>query len=465
MSLLSTIQSARSGLQSASTAIETTAHNVANVSTEGFHRRRVERGQHEQINRKGVHIGQGVFVNRVRRATDELLGVRMFEQMGISQKSKYTSKSLQQIESAFNEAESSGIAETLDEFFDALSRATADPSDSGLRASVVRKGEIFARAVNRTSDSLSNAMSDFESDMSEMMDNVNSIAKNLAQINTSINASGDSLGAGDMLDSRDNLVSQLAKEVGGQVDYAPNGTATVFVAGHAIVSGISHREMSLGTNSSGEPVIQMAVDSGNVVMTNNMLGKMGGLVQARNLVKDYLSTLDTFASDFADSVNTQHALGFDLTGSAGGSVFGYTTTSASPGQASSTLEFDSTLLDDPNGLAFSGSATGGVGNDDNLKSLVDIQAANLFNSGTTTTGEFAADLIAEVGNDIAKFNGLSSAEGEHLSDLEGMMESLTGVNLDQEATDLIEFQAAYQAAAKVIRAANSLIDYMIETLG
>ena len=460
MSLLSSIQSARSGLSTSSTAIETTAHNVSNVSTEGFHRRRVERGQPEQLNRKGVHLGQGVRAIRVRRATDDLLGARMFEQMGIAGKSSWTSSSLQQVEAAFNESDSSGIAQTLEELFDSMSRATSDPSDSGLRMSVVRKGEIFARAVNRTSDSLSDAMGDYESDMEEMMENVNSVAKNLAEINVSINASGDSLGAGDMLDSRDRLVDQLAREVGGQVDYAPNGTATVFIAGHAIVSGVSHREMSLGTDSSGEPVVEMSVDSGNVVMTDNMMGKMGGLVQARNLVKGYLEDLDTFASDFSDAINTQHTSGFDVSGSAGSDMFSYTT-----GQASSTLEFDSALLADPNGLAFSGSATGGVGNDDNLKNLLSLQSTNIFNSGTTNSGEFAANLISEVGNDISKFSGLAAAEGEHLSDLEGMMESLTGVNLDQEATDLIEFQAAYQAAAKVIRAANSLIDYMIETLG
>jgi flagellar hook-associated protein 1 FlgK len=60
---------------------------------------------------------------------------------------------------------------------------------------------------------------------------------------------------------------------------------------------------------------------------------------------------------------------------------------------------------------------------------------------------------------------MSAAQGEHLMDLEGMMEALTGVSLDQEATNLIEFQAAYQASAKVIRVADSLVQFLLETIG
>ena len=75
-----------------------------------------------------------------------------------------------------------------------------------------------------------------------------------------------------------------------------------------------------------------------------------------------------------------------------------------------------------------------------------------------------SSLISEVGNDISKYKGLSAAQGEHLSDLEGMMQALTGVSLDQEATNLIEFQAAYQAAAKVLRTADGLIQYLLETI-
>ena len=211
MSLLTSIHAAHSGLKSASLAIETTAHNVANVATKGFHRRSVERSVADPVNAKGVSLGQGVRVLRVRRATDDLLGVQMVEQRGVSSKSKNTYTALQGIETTFNESNSVGFIQSLDEFFDALGRATSDPSDSGLRMATVRKAETFASTVNRTADTLGQSIDDLASDVRETMEKVNDIAAELLEVNNSLVSSQDTVGAGDLLDKRDMLVNQLAE--------------------------------------------------------------------------------------------------------------------------------------------------------------------------------------------------------------------------------------------------------------
>jgi len=461
MSLLHAISASHSGLKAASIAIEATAHNVANVATDGFHKRSVERNVAGGVTRGGVSLGQGVRVLRVRRATDDLLGVRMVGQKGIAGSSAAAAGALQRIEVSFNEAESTGFVQSLDELFDTLARATSDPSDSGLRMSVVRKGEIFAKAVNRTADALEQSDSDLQSDIKETIDLANDMAAELAEVNNSLVSSRDSLGSGDLLDKRDIIVGKLADLIGSTVDYeSTNGTATVFVGGHALVSGITSRSLVAGTDTAGEPTVEMTTDSGAVVVTDRLAGRMGGLEKARTHITSYLETMNTFAGDLADTLNTQHQLGFDLNGAAGVAMFTF-----AGGSEAQSLAFDTAVLEDPNLLAFSGSVTGGVANDDNLKALLDIKTQNLFNSGTSTAGEFSSKLISEVGNDIVKYQGMSAAQGEHLMDLEGMMEALTGVSLDQEATNLIEFQAAYQASAKVIRVADSLVQFLLETIG
>jgi flagellar hook-associated protein 1 FlgK len=368
MSLLSAINAAHTGLKAASVAIETTAHNVANVATDGFHRRSVERTVADPLARGGVSLGQGARVLRVRRATDDLLGVRMVEQKGIAGSSAATARSLQKIESSFNEAESTGFVQSLDELFDAFARATSDPSDPGLRMSVVRKGEFFAKTVNRTADTLTRSNSDLQSEIKTTIELVNDLAIELAEVNNSLVSARDSLGAGDLLDKRDIIVGKLADLIGSTVDYeSTNSTATVFVGGHALVSGVSSRSLVAGTDAAGEPTVEMTTDSGTVVVTDRLAGRMGGLEKARLHIVSYLETMNTLAGDFADAMNTQHQLGFDLNGAAGGVIF----TFASGSEAQS-LSFEATVLDDPNLLAFSGSATGGVGNDDNLKLLLDI---------------------------------------------------------------------------------------------
>ncbi len=453
MSLLSTLNIGRSGLQASSVGIETTSHNVANAATDGFHRRSVERSHPaSRLIAGGSRVGQGVFVSRIRRASDELLGKRWVEASGDAAKSGALSAGLSTIETYFNEANQEGVNEVLQNFFDGLARASADPADLGHRQTLNRAGFNLADTVSRTAKSLENAVSDFESSIEETTYSVNRLTADLANVNEAINESGDSVGAGDMMDKRDRLSQQIAALTGANVSYADNGMVSVFVYGHSIVSGVEYREMSTGQDANGDQTILIATGAGFVDVTDSIGGEIGGAKAAADKSSEYLADLDTFASDFSTTMNGQHASGFDLNGTAGGDLF-----SVTAGSAARSMSFSASIYDDAQLWAFGGAATSGVGDDTNLQSMIDVESTKIFTGASQTSGQFLATLLNNVASDTAKASVDASQSAGRSGDLESLMESLTGVDLDQEATSLIEFQAAYQASAKVIRAADELL--------
>ena len=460
MSLLSTLNIGRSGLQASSVGIETTSHNVSNASTDGFHRQSVERSNPAQrLISGGAFLGQGVNVSRIRRASDELLSKRWVDAGGDAGKSGALSAGLSTIETYFNESTQEGVNEVLQAFFDALGKATADPADLGHRQTLNRAGLNLAETVGRTGKSLDDAVTDFESAIEETTFSVNRLTSELASVNEAINESGDSIGAGDTMDQRDRLVQQIAALTGANVAYTDSGMVNVFLSGHAIVSGVDARQMTTGTNGSGDQTILIETGGGNVDVTSVIGGEMGGTKAAADKSVEYLTTLNTFASDFSSTMNTQHTAGFDLNGTAGGDLFSVTV-----GSEARSMEFSSTIYDDAKLWAFGGAATSGVGDDTNLKSLIDVESTKIFSSGSESSGQFLATLLNDVASDTAQASADASQAATRNGDLESLMKSLTAVDLDQEATSLIEFQAAYQASAKVIRAADELLQTLMRMI-
>jgi flagellar hook-associated protein 1 FlgK len=459
MSLFSTLGIGRSGLQAASIGLETISHNVANSGVEGFHRRSVESNNPSARTHNGYMLGQGVNVSKIRRAQDQFLGVRVIESAGISSAASTLSGVLSGVEEYFNEANSSGVNETLQEFFDSFTAVTADPGDHGLRQSLSSTSTDLAETVVRTAVGLDSTIIDLEKQMESYVDQANTLVLTLASVNEAINASGDPVGAGDLLDERDRLAQQISTITGGKISYGESGQVNLYVGGHAIVSGVEWRELSVGTDTNGDPKILMETGGGNVDVTSVLEGTLGGSLEAREITKGYLDSLNTFASTFADAINTQHAAGFDLNGTIGADVFTFAV-----GNEAMSLDFSSAIADDDSQWALAGTSAADIGDATNLKLLIDIEGTSLFTSGTETSGEFLGSLLNTVAADVTKANNSAQAAAAHADDVEGLMASLTGVDLDQEAISLIEFQAAYQASAKVIQAADQMLQVLLNTI-
>lgn len=457
MGVISTLSTAQTGLRAASVQIDTAANNVANASTDGYSRRTADLSNSDPVRLGSVYRGTGVSVTGVERAADEFVARQLVGTMGDQSFAEAEYEVLTLAEAWFNDAEIDGLPTMLQEVYDSLTQATADPADASLRRAVASASDAFATSLARTASSIVDLQEQVQDRIADAMSEVNDRVQKVAQLNERvIHSQGD---ASDLLDQRDRELQELAQLVG--IDYfiEQDGSATVLLGGHTLVNGIESRELSLEQDP-GEVSLWLEVDSGRVEVSGAAGGRLGGMSKALDRVEGYLDDLDTFVSEIETQFNTQHAAGFDRSGAAGGDWF---QTATGGDHISESFSFNVDLLNDPELFAFAGSAAGAAGDGDNLRLMVEMEADTVYTGGISG-GESVLRLLTEVGDDTASALRTSEQQAVIQEDLQGMRDAISGVDLDEEAASLIEFQAAYQAAAKVLRTSQTLFETLIQVV-
>jgi flagellar hook-associated protein 1 FlgK len=457
MSLFTSLYAARSGLRAASSGIAVVSHNVANAATEGFSRRRIVASTSEPVRLGNAWFGTGVSVKGVSRVTDQLIAERVVRITGKEARATSSRDILSSLEKvAFDGSTGRSSADLLSAFYDSMRRLSTDPSDRSLRAAMVTSGVALADNLNQTSRSMTETLDGIVAELRATVDGIQEKLDKIASLNRSVAQSGQSLGAGDFADDRDQLIAEVAEELGATVDFTNEGQATLFVGGHAIVSGGVARTLAIG-GTPAAPTITVSADRGVIDLTALAGGRFGGMMDAFNTTSGLLTDLNTFAADLATNVNTQHTAGFDLNGVAGIDFFTVTA-----GTEGASIAVDATIEADPGLVAAAGAVPVGVGDGDNLALLIGLEDGLNF-SGATVTGEDAlADIFAELGREVSTADLNSQALATEKSDLAELRESVSGVSLDEEATSLISWQAAYQASSRVVTATNQLLGELME---
>lgn len=454
-SLINTLSTGYSGLASAKAGIQTASHNVTNALTDGYSVQSVVISTQDAVNIGGLWVGQGVSTDDIQRAADSILGMRRIEQSGIASAADAEADALSLAEIWFDESQMDGISTKLNAFFDSLLSATSDPSDSALRLDVAYSGQALADSFNTTAQGLINLQADLSASAVATANEVNVLLSEVATLNDAIATAGGGSSAGDLADQRDNILRTLGEEFGMTATFESDGSATVYAGGHAVVSGGEARELDVSMDSTGALEVRVSVDAGFVDVTEDVSGTIGGLVAAISEINSYIEELNTIVQDFADAFNAVQNAGFDASGVAGVDVFSF---DAATG-AALTIEFSSAIIDDANLLAFAGAATADPGDSDNLMAMLDLESSPVV-AGSQSVVDAVSALKSEVGFDIAQARSDAEAQSAVLKDLDDLYSSLYGVDIDQEAIDLITYQAAYEAAAKVI----SVVDEMLGTL-
>lgn len=445
MGLLDTLFTGASGMRAASAGIDATAQNVANASTIGYQRRTVDQSTADPLRRGGLSIGQGVQVNGIVRQADALLGAAQLAQAGTASHASTLADELSSVEAVFDEASGDGPRGALDAFFDALTAASADPSDPGLRAEVVREGQQLASTITRTAGEFEQRR-DAQTEQVELeLPPLNEKLQQVAALNQRIVSAGGESSAADLVEQREALLRELSEDAGFTARLEASGAATVMLDGHAVVRGEEARTLVSGGGAS----VKLSVDDGTVSIDPG--GRLGGLIEAADTLDGWLGELDTFATDFATAANGQNAAGFTLGGGVGADLF-----TVDPTNPRGSLQF----IAAPDGLAFASDPAGEVGDGGNLEALRAL--AEQTSVGGKTPGDFLSGLTDRVAGDVAA--ATSRAENQQLSlkDLDDVASQRFGVDMDVEATNLVLYQTAYQAAARVIASADEALGVLMD---
>lgn len=318
------------GLNAAQSGLLTTSHNIANASTTGYNRQAIVQNTNTGMFTGSGYIGQGTSVINVKRVYDAFLGNQVLgAQTAASQLEAYSSQ-IGQISNLLGDA-STGLSPVVQSYFSALSMAAANPSSLAVRQSVLSSAQSLTGQFQTLNDQLAQARNGVNSQIRTEVVTINSLAAQIAEINQQIvevPRGTSQQQPNDLLDQRDQLISDLNKEIRVSTHLESDGSLSVFFGtGQPLVVGA--RNMQLVALPDQEDVTNLQVGlsasgSGAILIPESLIngGKLGGLLNYRSQTLDSAQNgLGRIALALAASLNAQHQLGQDLNGNLGGDLF------------------------------------------------------------------------------------------------------------------------------------------------
>jgi flagellar hook-associated protein 1 FlgK len=437
------LQTALSGILAQQRGLDVTAHNVSNANTLGYSRQEAvmvasPAFTYPSINTGGVpgQIGTGVDVTSYRRVRDAFVDVQLRAQT--TRKGNYEAKSdgLDQVELALAEPGDTGLSSLLNRFWNAWQDVANAPENLATRQALVQAAGSLADGFRSLSSQLSTIRSQTAANVVSTLDEVNQIGQQVLALNVQIaNLTGVGDAPNDLLDQRDVLLDRLAQLGNVSVTGGPLNTIDITFGGAAFVTGTT----SAATLAESD-------------LTSLSSGKLAGLVNLRDvLLPGYTAQLDAIAAAVVTKTNALHHTGYDLNGIAGGDFF------AASGTTAATIAVDAALAASPARVA-AAKAPGEYGD-----ATVALQIKDIRDDAAADVAY--RQLVTKIGADSQEAQR-SLANATLLADsLENRRDSISGVSLDEEMTNLMRFQRGFQASSRALSAMDEMIELLVMRTG
>ncbi len=440
-------------------SLTTAGHNMANVDTPGYTRQRVNLAATDPFVSTVGRIGSGVRVTNVLQARDLFLTGQY--RQGNDQLNRWSARqrAMNEVETIFQEPSEEGFGKSLDGFFAAWHTLSQNPESSAGRAAVREQASLVANAFHQTSARLSDLEKSLDSEIAGRVTTINQLAANLSEVNRAI--ARTELGgaqANDLRDRRNLMIDQLSQYTDVQVIEMNNGVARVFIGSMELVEQASYNPLSAVTTGAGNQTQTTITWQGSSIPVKFSSGELAGLMEARDeLVPQYSARLDELAASFVQNVNSLHAQGYGLDGATGRNFFN------PAGLTAIDIELSSDITGDLNKIA--ASKSGGPGDNAAATEIANLQKTYTMNNGTATFNDYYAEIVGTVGVRAAEANDATKNADLVLQQIEFSRQSVQGVSLDEEMTNLIKAQHAYAAAAKIVATMDSAINTLINDMG
>ncbi|MAH15013.1 MAG: flagellar hook-associated protein FlgK [Sphingomonadaceae bacterium] len=434
---------AASGARAARSALDVTAQNIANASSDGYVRRSL---RIEEVSASGGagRIGDislsGARVAEIRRNADAFLQGEVRRTSGDLQRANVELSGLQNMESAL---EQSGVFTAVVEFEAVLQQLSSDPVDPSRRAAVVAEASTLANKFNITASGFDAVGDGLRFDAEAEVNDANIIGAELARVNLRLTRAGS--GSSDraaLLDQRDQLLERLGGFNSLTTSFAADGTVAVSLGSNpprSFVQGGTAGPLTSATAADG--TLSFAVDG--QAMTPGS-GSLEGASLALTELASLRQRLDTVAAGIADTVNNAQAAGVALDGTQGQPIFAGTTA----GTLRVVMTGGAGLATAPAGAA------AGSRDDSNLNAL--RQSLTALDPAQQLNG-----VLFDISSKVAGRAVTQSALDTIATSARISLEQQSGVDLDTEAANLIRFQQAFQASGRAMQAASDIFDTLL----
>lgn len=318
---------ANSALAAAQAGLATTGHNIANQATPGYSRQLVIQTSLGGQNLGGGYIGSGTGIETVQRVYNEFIAKQVVTAQGSASQLATYAQQISKINNMIADP-TTGITPSIQDFFKGIQDLVNNPGSAPSRQAMLSGAESLAARFQIMDGQLRNIREGINTEITASVTNINAYAQQISQLNTTISKAQNADGQppNDLLDQRDYLVSQLAKETKVTVNKQSNGYSVFIGNGQPLVVGNAVYELTTVASSTdlGRLQVGYTASGETVTLPEDVLtgGNLGGLIEFRNKSLDPIqNSLGRIALGIAETFNAQHRLGQDQNGALGGDFF------------------------------------------------------------------------------------------------------------------------------------------------
>src|SRR5262245_63172 len=458
-------------LQTQQVGVEVTGHNLANVNNPAYSRQRVSIQTTEPMPTPYGPQGTGAQVITIQQLRDELIDAQVRGEQSVGGYWQALQTLLQNAQAGLGEfldrnadnvgsaalaggaGGSHGLADEISGLFNAFQGLATSPASDAERQALISQAQLLSTRFNQVAGHLTDLRTALNASLDSDVTSANQLFSDIAKLNDQIATAelpqGDR--ANDLRDLREAKLEALSKLVNFDTSSAPDGSVDITIGGSPIVTGNQVVD-TLETYDAGGG--QMLIRTVNTATPLTLAGgSIQGTIDGRDgTLLSLQNSLDTLANTLITSINAVHSTGFSLTGSTGANFFS--------GTNAATISVNAALVGQPSLIQASG-ISGETGN--NSVALALAQLAQQINGSLNnqTFSDAYGQIVGDFGNALKSANDQLASHAAVNTMLLQQRDSVSGVSLDEEMTNLMMYQRAYQASAKLVTTADDMLDTVL----
>ncbi len=480
-----------SGLKAQQSALDVVGHNIANVNTPGYTRQRATLAANQGQTEGQVYFGTGVSLTSVQGVRDKFLDLQIYQETARQTGANERLAGVTTVSTTLGNTGTTGLAAQIQNFFQGFQDLAAHPESSASRTNLLGQAQTMITGMQAQYRMLADQRNSDDQSVASLVTEVNALTDQIAQLNQRITGSVPKGSDSDAVDQRKTVTDSLAALVGINVSESINGDYQITLDSGSAVLVSGNSSFKLQTSPGGAALdnhlaVQSVMGASVVDVTGSIKnGQLGGKLDLRdNILAGYQRQLDQIAAGVAGQVNLLHRTGIAADGVTTGNDFfrtgvanganglppSITAASFYKGMVN-TLTVNAAVSANPSLIAAAGVA-GVVGDNANANAIAKLQLAT---ATVDTNGDGAGDsgpystsvgsLISDVGTTVQKWDAQNTTQQNLVTALQAQRDSVSGVSLDEEATNMMTLQRGYQASARFISVINQLTDELVNSFG
>ncbi len=454
----------RRAMQVSQTALQTTSHNIANKSTEGYSRQRVDVVTNPPVDEGRHRIGTGSKIGGITRVNNPWMEKQIEKEGSNLAFTEGQTTALARLESAFNEQTVKGLNNSMTDFFNSFRELANNPESMTARTVVRDTANGMIKNFQDMDRQIDAVQADLNKTVETSVSSVNGITKEIANLNEKIQLveiTGAS--ANDERDRRDLLVKKLAEKI--DISYAEDHVSGMIniTAGKTgiLVAGTSATAMKTTTTEDNKTQVLYELSNGGtrVDITDQFKkGAIGGVLELRDgLISELKGQLEELSYNIAHEVNKAHSEGFDRYNKEGVQFFNIP---ADGNFRIDDIKLNKEIVEDVSKIA-AAAKQNSPGDNTTANVIHSLQFKPVMGNGQFTFDSFYNAKVGEIGIMTQRANSGFESQKNIVDQLQNMREATSGVSLDEEAAKMIEFQKSFEASARVIRMADEMFETVL----